>query len=486
MAVQQASLFAFAAFCASLALLVSGSQWSYSNQPSLFGKNYDFNLSNLPPVLKLSKMPWSDTYWPSYQSGIAHRWNSHLPQDWSYKLHSKDELLKNLTINDLKELSPAEKYDIFMQRYDYPTVRNEWMRTSPSDAGWEGLCHGWAPAAYIYEQPKPVDIRNNDGILIPFGSSDVKALLTYYMGEYTQVSYTTVFCGKRCNYDIEADPDKAEVLECADINAGSFHVVAFNELKKDTSFIVDRDRSIQVWNQPVYSLSSSVAGSRPPSNGSAPGTVKEQELKVTLVYTVEVPAQWTSHIATTRSMNLHYWVELDKKNNILGGSYESWLRTDFVWKTTNPDPKKFGGYFSGMAVIYTNSTGVRDVVSTPFHIAMDPLTAKHHHAFLTTPTGEFGIENYADNTRKSWSIVVPQEPAPCIAISFQKFATERFRDKLRIYEGANGEGALIAVLHGSLAQIPSEVRVRSSSAFVIFTSDGQDADKGFLASYRNC
>ncbi len=47
-----------------------------------------------------------------------------------------------MSLDDLKILSPAEKYDIYVGRYDYPTVQSEWKRTNPEDAHWEGLCHG--------------------------------------------------------------------------------------------------------------------------------------------------------------------------------------------------------------------------------------------------------------------------------------------------------------------------------------------------------
>lgn len=36
-------------------------------------------------------------------------------------------------------------------------------------------------AALEYAQPNPVVLTNADGIQIPFGASDVKALLTYYV-----------------------------------------------------------------------------------------------------------------------------------------------------------------------------------------------------------------------------------------------------------------------------------------------------------------
>jgi hypothetical protein len=61
--------------------------------------------------------------------------------NWKYHLNTKEEL-KQLSQQQLMELSPAEKLDILAGRYDYPTVKSERRRTSPYDEFWEGLCHG--------------------------------------------------------------------------------------------------------------------------------------------------------------------------------------------------------------------------------------------------------------------------------------------------------------------------------------------------------
>ena len=75
--------------------------------------------------------------------------------------------LQNMTANQISSLSPAEKLDIFAGRFDYPTVNSEWQRTSPQDAQWEGLCHGWAPASQFYLQPEPVNMTSKDQLIIP-------------------------------------------------------------------------------------------------------------------------------------------------------------------------------------------------------------------------------------------------------------------------------------------------------------------------------
>jgi hypothetical protein len=52
---------------------------------------------------------------------------------------------------------------------------------------------------------------------------------------------------------------------------------------------------------------------------------------------------------------------------------------------------------------------------------------------------------------------------------------------INVYEGWNGKGALIAVLHGEYTS--KTVTVKGSGALVVFKSDQQVTKKGFEAKY---
>ena len=211
-----------------IAVATLAAAWDRANDPSQFAflisGEFSYKLSELKESVKLKDQPWSDTYWPNYRSGIAQRWFAKDPQDYNYTLYTVDEL-RNLTTDEKKALSPAEKYSIYIGRYDYPLVRSEWMRTSKEDPRWEGICHGWAPAAAHYKEPEPIDVVNDDGILVPFGSSDIKALLSYYVGQYDR-GEPTAFVGRRCNSNLGPYSDRSLRAnpECADLDADTFHV----------------------------------------------------------------------------------------------------------------------------------------------------------------------------------------------------------------------------------------------------------------------
>ncbi|MBC7690715.1 MAG: hypothetical protein H7222_03025 [Methylotenera sp.] len=176
------------------------SAWNAENDPALIadliGTKFEYNISRLPVsgMISNDKMPWSDDYWPGQNGGISFRWAdpaqvalsdadtaASRQQMFEYRLYSKAEL-SVMSDAQLLTLSPAEKYDILMGRYDYPTVKGERTRNSPKMASWEGICHGWVPAAINHVEPRPVSLKNADGITVSFGTSDVNALLSYYYG----------------------------------------------------------------------------------------------------------------------------------------------------------------------------------------------------------------------------------------------------------------------------------------------------------------
>jgi hypothetical protein len=470
---------------AALAVVVRAEAWDAQNNPLVFQENYVYQWTQLPMNHTLSTLPWSDTYWPSMNSGIAHRWQlGASAQDWKYSLYNKTMLL-GMSSQAINQLSPAEKYDIFIGRYDYPLVRSEWQRTSPQDASWEGLCHGWAPAAYHYQQPDRVVLRNRDGISIPFASSDVKALLTYYLAEYDS-NAQSYFAARRCNDDLEQSPEKGDQPECRDLNAGAFHVFVGNQLGlMDRAFVYDRDRSIQVWNQPTAAYASVLTGQRAPSTGAAPGTVKELRVSTQMSYVKETVQDVRAHDSLVYSDNYDYWVELDASSNVIGGSWNSWMRPDFNWQI---NPTDFSGYFDLLESVYMASINA----SVPHRRAAQTVQPAVKPLVLSAQDAAFGewhdhsytaLGAYANAQKKAW-MVAPKK-AQAVEIRVTKLSTERYHDKVKIYEysPSTGLGALVAVLHGK--QVPAEsIVVQAPMAYILFTSDEATVGQGFWAEYR--
>ena len=162
---------------------IDGAAWNTVNNPNRWWYTLSTRYNSLPRSGAAAQPAWSGNYWPNNLGGIAHRWgvNARRPS-FNYRMFSLSELLR-MKPESIRLLSPAEKYDIWMNRLDYPTVKSEWRRCTPRDPRWYGLCHGWAPAAMLFRQPNPVTLTAANNVTIPFGSADVKAMLSYFLAE---------------------------------------------------------------------------------------------------------------------------------------------------------------------------------------------------------------------------------------------------------------------------------------------------------------
>lgn len=331
--------------------------WNAQNDPVLMApRTYMRLVNNLPlkASLPAEKRPWSDTYWPTKEGGINSRWASSTESDpFKYKVHTKEEL-KAMTPAQIEELSPAEKYDIYMGRYaDYPLVNYERKRTKPTAESWEGLCHGWAPAALIYREPAAVEVTNPDGIKIKFNSADVKALLTFFEGEMARGK--TKFLGARCNADFTKTPSAKNTPECTDTNAGAFHLILANEIGiAKRGFVFDRTVDQQVWNQPVWGYDSAVLNVKDGASiGAAAGTVREITLQTSVYYANEIHPMKEPVLGTENQLDdrevYKYRLEINAKGEIIGGAWITDARPDFLWSKKQT---AFSGYFTGLSKIY--------------------------------------------------------------------------------------------------------------------------------------
>lgn len=369
--------------------------WDNANDPYRLGLDYmskEYRYTNsfkdLPNQGSLDLLPWSDDYWPTYKGGISYRWNQSGQDDerrFSYQLLQKSKI-KKLSKSQLKKLSPAEKYDLYLGNYNYPLVeheraRTQVLRTDPNHPSfdfdydiptWEGLCHGWAPATLLYENPSPVVMKNPDGIEIPFGASDIKALLTFNMHYNDSRTY---FLGKRCNANFNELREQLEYgeisqeeylnqlrsSECLDVNAGAFHIVLANQIALlKEGFIADVTRDFEVWNQPIFAYASHVVSQLVPNEKQRSfGTQKVIRIYLELHYVVERDQHW-QYIENRRDFatkHYQYDLEINAQGNIIGGEWISEDRPDFLWKQEVP---RFARYFQGLQKIYSRSLQVSE------------------------------------------------------------------------------------------------------------------------------
>lgn len=322
---------------------------------------------------------WSETYWPSNVGGIAYRWSHPNPEPFKYKLHTKEEL-KQMNMQQLSQLSPAEMYDIAMGDYNYTLTRKTLGRFSTRDLWWEGICHGWAQAATNYPEPAKVLVTNPDGIKVPFGSSDVKGLLAMHEGYNYGGKFS--FTGRRCkvngkvpgegdNRDRNPNPPSeadANTPDCKDVNAGAFHVVITNMIGiHGRGFVADVDRFNDVWNQPITSYDANIISEESISEiERSAGVARKLRVSMKMTYGEELKF-YTAELAATGAKNFvskepvtgtvhqefrhkpyEYYLEIDAAGKVIGGTWISATRPDFLWmyersKTFKNSPMPLGG-----------------------------------------------------------------------------------------------------------------------------------------------
>ncbi|WPU67030.1 hypothetical protein [Peredibacter starrii] len=377
---------------ATVALIGSAhaAKWDRNNNPKLFdavaATKINMTFHDLPLSARLldDSMAWSETFWPSRFGGIAYRWNHPNPQPFKYTLHTKEELLK-MSEKELSQLSPSELYDIAMGDYGYTLTKKTLKSYKPDDLWWEGICDGWALAASHYSEPDKTVVTNKDGIKVPFGASDVKGLLSMHEaynanGMYARVGARCKVNGKVTGESFPDDkfpnppaPKDANRPECADVNAGAFHVVIANMIGINSQgFIAEVDRYNDVWNQPVYSYDSKIVGELPLTEKDIKaGIDKKIQIKTDMTYAEEL-VFWkqkyadegylgfvskepvTGTLAQTYSVrNYEYVIELDNAGQVIGGEWISETRPDMIWAKAKV-PKFINGKYplAGLSIIY--------------------------------------------------------------------------------------------------------------------------------------
>ncbi len=316
-------------------------EWSRVSDPLIMDHNYETRFYALPlngEVAHLQKF-WSGDYWPLNRGNINYRWNA----SPTFNMPSPSLIqAQSMSQQELAQLSPAEKFDLLNGRYSYPLKQEVIGISNPNAQYWEGICHGWAPAAMNHNEPTPKNLKNRDGIMVPFGSSDIKGILSYYYA-YPYHVPDTHQVGRRCNEN-----------DCIpDLNAGAFHIVLTNKVGLEKiGFIADMAANKEVWNHPIMSYNSKIlSDGHGPASNSAPGTTRTVLINTTINYSDESDNNWNTvqgtrlqHIAT---MKLSYLVEINVYGQIIGGEWRSVKKPDFLW--TMERPARFIGTFSKLS-----------------------------------------------------------------------------------------------------------------------------------------
>lgn len=312
----------------------------------LFSADDDRNFTSLPMRgdVRDQKHFWSDDYWALNKGNINRRWNAPVRVGFNHRSPTRDELM-TMTQEKIATYAPSEKYDMLMGAFDYPLRKEVNQLAANQNAElWEGMVNGWAVASLLHIEPSVKTLKNPDGIDIPFGSEDIKGLLGYYY-MYHQPPEVSGMVGKPC-----MERGCAE-----DVTAASFHMALANSLgKKKQAFLMDIDRTRDMWNHPVVAFTTEYRGNADMHDGATPGTYSIIRLKTTVTYIDEALNQvWGPILGTTNQLETQqiyqYWLHLDVDGNIIGGEWKSNERPDYLW--TVKAPAAFDGILAGLTAL---------------------------------------------------------------------------------------------------------------------------------------
>jgi hypothetical protein len=291
---------------------------------------------------------WSGFYWPTYQGGIANRWqngtNSQVYSDYLYPI-ADFNVYQQFRPQQLLRLSPAEKYDLWVNDASMRLTRSEQEKviSTAQNFGntiptWFGICDGWALASSVEDEPiRMVRAQSASGQIIDFYPEDIKALMSYY---YTFAPKQYVSAGGRCNRPTVTKDANGRVIEpeCRDINPATLHL-AFDRFvgDEDQKLVIDISRDEMVWNYPIQSYQFKYSNLRdlrsdPSYQHAAPGT--QYLVNVTANVRIVNGVTPTTQLRPQRtygSKTWYYVLELDGGYNIIGGEWISDDHPDFVW-----------------------------------------------------------------------------------------------------------------------------------------------------------
>ncbi|MBY0517540.1 MAG: hypothetical protein K2P81_11555 [Bacteriovoracaceae bacterium] len=335
-------------------------KWPKHSDPALVSKNFIKIYEQLPLTGShdLAGTGWSDDFWPKQKGLINRRWNSAGEPGFDLLSPSRDSI-KKMSAEEIGKLAPTEKYDLWLGNYDYPLVKRVNSLADKKSNDWSGICDGWSPASLYYPEPRPVIATNPDGIKIPFGASDIKALISFYYAY--EVKTPTSQVGLRC-YLTRGFTGLSR--GCGDdVNPGAFHIIIANKLGIEKhGFIADVDRLKEVWNQPVVGFNSLVKMTKLPNHRAAKDAVVEILVETELIYVDESAPQWSTILGTSKqqysSLKLEYTLELNVLGEIIGGEWISWIRPDFLWFRQKAE---FTGNFKPLEDLYHLSQNKLDM-----------------------------------------------------------------------------------------------------------------------------
>lgn len=321
---------------------------------------------------RLERLPWSDSYWPTYLGMLGVRYGDPgFPKstDWLVNYNyvqsaPASAIYAGGAADAMDNLAPSEKYDFLIGDSVNTLTNSLWevgrykYEKYKEVASWEGICDGWSAASVKVDEPiHAVSVVGASGRPVRFFPSDIKALASLL---WSRGASESKFVGTICPV---RNPEKDRLgrivdPQCINNNAGTFHMALVNQLGiAKSSFIMDATYDLEIWNYPVFMYQYSYFNPQtlqPVKSYSdglipvdefyidkfkayrAPGTKFVMGVVMDVSYMVEIePNHSEGHHASPHVVRYIYDLELDQNLGIIGGEWYSSMHPDFMWRPTN-------------------------------------------------------------------------------------------------------------------------------------------------------
>ena len=320
----------------------------------------------------LAESPWSDDYWGIYKGILGARYaDASFPKSSDWKKNydyvrnaPAATILASGNATKINALSPSEKYDALVGDANESLTKKMWAEgksyydQNGSVEGWMGICHGWAPAAYMLARPtKSITLKTPNNVSIKFYPSDIKALASLL---WANVMPATKFIGGRCNDKdpvTDAATGRVTSANCFDTNPGAWHLAIVNQIgASKRSTVLDVTFDYEVWNQPLYAYEYRYFNPQTNNYAStlAEATISKAAftsdkfktyrssqsqsmvgIRMDVSYVVETAPTHNETDSPSRDaiqqVTYYYDLELDASNNIIGGEWYTNKHPDFLW-----------------------------------------------------------------------------------------------------------------------------------------------------------
>lgn len=306
-----------------------------------------FNLLPQKAEVNAKNILWPGDKWELNRGGINLRWNTPTPEGFYYESPGREELLF-MTPEQMSSLSPTEKYDLLMARYEYPLREEVSGIIDPRANENKNLEMGWVQASIHHTEPSSKTVLNPDGLPLTFGSSDIKALLSYHYQYFHELEHQGQL-GRQCPHSSGWFNWNKDCKN--DLNAGSFHVVLANKTNRQETFMVDIERYKEVKNRAVLGFISRVEEESQNVTNTPLGTAKVLTVRTKVTYQdfAVAPSMETTKNTPYQKVivkDYKYKLFIGPVSQIVGGEWVSEDRPDFLW--TPVKTKGFKGLLEGL------------------------------------------------------------------------------------------------------------------------------------------